>query len=100
RWTPAPICPYCQAEDCTWAPVSGRGRIHTWTLITHPVHPAAVKRVPYVVVEVALDEQADLRMIGNLVDADPQRIAFDAPVGVVFETNPSGQKLPVFRLIP
>jgi len=100
RWTPAPICPYCQAAGCTWTPVSGRGRIHTWTVVTHPVHPAAVARVPYVVVEIALDEQPDLRLIGNLVDADPARIAFGARVAAEFVAHPSGQKLPVFRLTP
>lgn len=98
RWHPAPICVDCQAEACAWVPVSGRGRIYTWTVVTHPVHPAAVAKVPYVVVEVELEEQAGLRMLSNLVDADAAAITFDAPVTVAFERHPSGQKLPVFRL--
>ena len=78
--------------------MSGRGRVYTWTVITHAVHPAAVARVPYVVVEVELDEQRDLRMVSNLVDCETDAIQFDAPVRVAFETHASGQKLPVFRL--
>lgn len=99
RWHPAPLCTHCAADDYTWEPLSGRGRITTWTVITHPIHPAAVSRVPYVVVEVELDEQPSLRMLSNLVDADPDQIAFDAPVTVGFVEHPSGQKLPIFRLV-
>jgi uncharacterized OB-fold protein len=98
RWHPTPLCPYCQAEGFAWEPLSGRGRIHTWTVITHPVHPAAIGKVPYVVVEVELEEQLGLRMLSNLIDADPAAIAFDAPVALSFEQHPSGQKLPIFRL--
>ncbi len=98
RWQPAPICTRCQAPDHDWAPLSGRGRIYSWTVITHPVHPAAIAKVPYVVVEVELDDQPGLRMIANLLDAAPYAIAFDAPVRVCFEQHPAGQYLPMFRL--
>jgi uncharacterized OB-fold protein len=100
RWHPAPRCTHCGGADYDWAPLSGRGRVTTWTLITHPVHPAAVARVPYVVAEIELAEQPGLRMISNIVDAAPEAIAFDAPVTVGFVTHPQGQKLPVFRLEP
>lgn len=98
RWHPAPLCLDCGDARHEWTPLSGRGRVHTWTVITHPVHPAAVARVPYVVVEVELEEQAGLRLISNLVDCDPAAIAFDAPVTLAFLRHPTGQKLPVFRL--
>lgn len=97
RWHPAPLCTYCGAAEYTWAQLSGRGAVKTWTVITHPIHPAAVARVPYVVVEVVLDEQADLTMISNLVECDHAAIDFDMPLEVCFETHPAGQKLPVFR---
>lgn len=98
RWHPAPLCTYCQHDGHTWEPVSGRGRIHTWTVVTHPVHPGAVGRVPYVVVEVTLEEQSDLRLISNLIDAEPERIKMGAPVRVSFVQQGDGQKLPVFHL--
>lgn len=99
RWHPAPICTHCQHPGFEWAPLSGRGRLYSWTVITHPVHPAAVAKVPYVVVEVELEEQAGLRMISNLLGADPLAIRVDAPVSVCFERHPSGQALPMFRLV-
>lgn len=97
RWHPAPLCTYCQATAFTWSDLSGRGRVHTWTVVTHPVHPAAVSRVPYVVVEVALEEQSDLTMISNLVGIEPGEIEFDMPLEVIFERHSNGQQIPVFR---
>jgi hypothetical protein len=99
RWIPAPLCTHCADDGFAWAPLSGHGKIITWTVITHPVHPAAVSKVPYVVVIVELDEQPGLRMVSNLVDVDVDAIEFDATVSVGFEEHPSGQKLPVFRLV-
>ncbi len=97
RWMPGPFCPDCGGSDLRWTPLSGRGRITTWTVITHPIHPAAVDRVPYVVAEVELEEQPGLRMITGLVGIEEDAIDFDLPVSVAFEEHPSGQKLPVFR---
>ncbi len=99
RWIPSPLCTHCAADGFTWTPLSGRGKIITWTVITHPVHPAAVAKVPYVVAIIELDEQPGLRMVSNLVGVDTDAITFDAPVSVDFDEHPSGQKLPVFRLV-
>ena len=99
RWHPSPLCTHCSDERFSWAPLSGRGKVTTWTVITHPVHPAAIARVPYVVAQIELDEQPGLHMISNLIDIDPDKVAFDAPVTVTFVTHPAGQKLPVFRIV-
>ena len=98
RWHPAPLCTFCAHDGYDWAPLSGKGRVHTWTVITHPVHPAAVALVPYVVVEVELAEQDNLRMVSNLIDCDPYAIEFGAAVALVFHQHANGQKLPMFRL--
>lgn len=99
RWQPSPWCTYCASDVFTWIPLSGHGRVITWTEITHPVHPAALALVPYIVAEIGLVEQADLRMLSNIVDAIAADIAIDAPVELAFVTHPSGQRLPVFRLL-
>jgi uncharacterized OB-fold protein len=97
RWTPTPWCDACQSSQYVWERLSGRGTVHTWTVVTHPVHPAAVPRVPYVVVEVRLVEQEDLYLISNLVDVAPEDISMDMPVEVTFVDHPHGGKLPQFR---
>lgn len=98
RWHPAPLCLDCQSTAHEWGLLSGRGRIHTWTEITHPVHPAARSRVPYLVVEVELAEQAGLTMVSNLVGASADEVVIGAPVVLDFDQHPNGQRLPVFRL--
>ena len=98
RWQPAPLCTFCAGEEFAWTPLSGRGKITTWTVVTHPVHPAAVERVPYVVVEVELEELAGLRMLSNLLEIDLGSIAIGALVTVDFIEHAAGQMLPVFRL--
>ena len=97
RWMPAPFCSACGGDRLQWTALSGRGRVTTWTVVTHPVHPAARERVPYVVAEIELEEQTGLRLISNLVGIDPGAVEMDLAVTVEFEAHPSGQKLPVFR---
>jgi len=99
RFHPAPLCTHCSDEHFTWARLSGRGKVVTWTVITHPVHPAAFAKVPYVVAQIELDEQRGLTMISNLINVDLNAIRFDMPVSVKFESHPNGQKLPVFAPI-
>jgi uncharacterized OB-fold protein len=98
RWHPAPLCIHCGGDEFSWEELTGRGRVTTWTVVTHPVHPAAIALVPYVVVEIELEEQVGLRMLSNLIEVNPEAITMDAAVELAFVTHPNGQKLPVFRL--
>lgn len=100
RWLPRPMCPHCNSLQREWVKVSGRGKVFTWTIVTHPVHPAAASKVPYNVVEVELEEQPDLRIVSNLVDCQNEDISFGMPVEVVFEDKGEGENaytLPKFR---
>ncbi len=96
RWHPSPLCTHCSDARFIWAPLSGRGKVMTWTVVTHPVHPAAVKKVPYVVVQIELAEQAGLTMISNLIDVPHDAIRVGLPVIVTFVAHAEGQKLPMF----
>jgi hypothetical protein len=91
------MCPHCNSLEQTWVKVSGRGKVYTWTVVTHPVHPAAVDKVPYNVVQVQLDEQPDILMVSNLVSIKNEDIRFDMRVEVVFEELEPGVKLPKFK---
>jgi uncharacterized protein len=96
RWLPRPMCPFCHSLEREWVKVSGKGRVYTYTIVTHPVHPAAVSRVPYNVVQVQLDEDPDLILVTNLVGVSNEEIKIDMPVEVVFEDH-EGMKLPKFK---
>lgn len=82
---PYPMCPNCNSMDRTWKKVSGRGKIYSWFTVHYSTHPDFVDDVPYIVVTVQLDEQADLRMPGNILGCPPEDIKLGMPVEVVFD---------------
>jgi hypothetical protein len=65
--------------------------------VAHPVHPAAVSKVPYNVVQVQLEEDPELIMVTNLVGIRNEDIRVDLPVQAVFEEHEPGVKLPKFK---
>lgn len=110
-------CPFCTSLDWSWQPVSGRGVIYSYQIVTQAVHPAFADWVPYPVVLVELDEQRDvvwnrgledesvsLRVIANLVTSDPtvpeaeENVAIGKRVEVCFVDLDDTTALPQFRL--
>jgi uncharacterized protein len=86
RWVHPPLaqCPAC-AEALAYEPVSGTGTIFTFTLNEQQFHPDVPP--PYIIAIVVLDEQDDLRLPTNIVNADAGALEIGAPVRVVFEQH-------------
>jgi uncharacterized OB-fold protein len=77
-------CPACGSEDALeWVPVSGDGRIHTWTVTHRPVDPGWADEVPYATVVVELDE--GVRLVGAWEHAEPADLTLDLPVQLRIE---------------
>ena len=96
RWAlpPAGSCPACDSPLVP-EPVSGRARLMTWTVNSHPYHPDVA--VPYVIAIVVLEEQDDLRVATNLVDLAPSDDALKAGLEVVVAFEDHGEVFyPVF----
>ncbi len=89
------MCPQCGSIDYEWAPASGRGVIHTFTIVHRPTLPAFDGRVPYNVIAVQLDE--GVFMVSNLVDCRREELRIGLPVEVVFEPLTDEITLPKFR---
>jgi uncharacterized OB-fold protein len=91
---PKPICPRCRSRDIAFAPVSGRGRIHAWTINRYPWNPRLPP--PYVIADVELEEQEGLLILSNIVDCPLEALRVGLPVQVAFEQ--AGEAfVPVFR---
>jgi uncharacterized protein len=94
RWPPGPICPVCQAMETRWVPAAGRGKVYSWVVVTHSVHPATADAVPYIVALVDLEE--GIRVIGNIIGCDPAQVRAEMAVELFFETGTDGATLPNF----
>ncbi|MDO3395387.1 Zn-ribbon domain-containing OB-fold protein [Nocardioides sp. SOB44] len=99
---PAPACFRCRSRDVASEPVSGRGRVATFTVNRQPWLPTLPP--PYVIVLVELEEQPDVRIFSQLVDVDPAEVRIGDEVEVFFEHwAPEGGTevwLPLFRPVP
>jgi hypothetical protein len=56
--------------------------------------------VPFVLVDVELSAQEDLRLIGRLIDGPDAPLRLGAAVSVVFEDITPGVSVPAFTLEP
>ena len=93
---PRAHCPGCGAASLTWATVTGRGTVHSYTVAHRAPHPAFATQLPLIVAIVELEEGA--RLVTNLVGCEPTGISVGMAVEVCFEPiDDSDQQLPVFQ---
>jgi uncharacterized protein len=78
---PRAYCRHCGSWEGRWVQVAGGGRLHSWTVVEHQVHPSYP--VPYTIVLVELDDAPGVRLVGSiagspqLVEGMPMRVRFD-----------------------
>lgn len=91
---PRPVCPHCHGADIAFAPVSGKGTVHSFTVNRYQWTPAL--EPPYVLAEIELAEQPGLRLLTSVVGCPVDAVHIGMPVSVLFE--PAGDAwIPVFR---
>ena len=99
-YPPSLICRGCLSlrRPFHYEPVSGRGRVKTWTVVREAFLPSWRDEIPYPVAVVELDEQEGLYLTAQIVGAGPDDMAIGAPVEAVFEDLADGVSVPHFRL--
>lgn len=93
RFPPRPMCPHCHSLKREEFELSGRGKVHGWTIPRHPP-PFGFKEAPIVVI-VELEEGT--RMVSNLIGVAYDEVRRDMEVEVCFEATMKDHKVPVFR---
>ena len=91
---PAPLCPQCASFDVAPQPVSGKGKVLSYTVNHQPWTPDL--EVPYVVAIIELAEQRGLQFVSNVVGLPVDNVHIDMPVRVRF-LNIEDVWLPLFE---
>jgi uncharacterized protein len=82
QFYPRAHCTTCGAFDPAWVEASGRGLVHTFSVIHRNGSSGFTEEVPYVFAIVELEEGP--RMTANVVGVDPEDVVVDMPVQVTF----------------
>ena len=97
RFFPRPMCHVCNSLDREWAKVSGKGKLFSWVVCNRAFHPAFTHDVPYIVANVQLDEQEDLRISGTLIGIRPEDVEPFMRVEVFFDRVTEDFTLPKWK---
>lgn len=91
------LCGSCWSDRIEPVEASGRGQVHSFTVIHRAPSAAFAGQVPYVVALIDLTEGP--RMLANVVGAEARGVAIGEAVRVVFEQRGDGA-LPQFERAP
>ena len=97
RYYPSPICHKCGSFTCRWEPVSGRGKVYTYTVIYRPPSPEFAKDVPYVYGIVELEEGP--MMPTNIVGIPAESVRIGMPVQVTYDDVTPEVTLPKWKVV-
>jgi uncharacterized OB-fold protein len=92
---PRALCLRCGATP-GWHSASGRGTIYSYTVVRQMGLPPFSEKVPYVVALIDLEEGP--RLIGNVVDCEPEQVRIGLPVTVVMHRYSPSVAAPQWRL--
>jgi hypothetical protein len=97
HWIHYPVasCRICHSLDVAFETVQGRGRIHTFTVVHRQFTSGLTP--PFAAVLVELDEQKDLRIMSNLVNAHLSEVGIGLDVEAIFYKVDDDLTLPFFQ---
>jgi uncharacterized OB-fold protein len=96
-WYPRQFCNECGSLDVEWVPVSGHGRVYTFSVVRRGQGPYR-DAVPYVLAYVDLDEGP--RVLTNIVDVDPANLQIGDPVVALLQPTGNGAAMLRFQPSP
>ncbi len=94
---PLPVCDSCQSQRLTFVPVSGRGRIYTFTVMHQPNIAGFEQDIPYLNLLVELEEQPHLFMVSYLPLSAKDGVRIGGAVEVYFAPVDEEITLPQFH---
>lgn len=97
---PTVVCRECGSTDAGFAyvGVNGSGTVRSWTVVRDAFLHGFEHDVPYLLVDVELDAQPHVRMIGRLRDGPDARLQIGDRVTATFDEIGDGVAVPSFAL--
>jgi len=99
RMPPSAFCPRCHAQEVTWAELSGRGTVFSFTIARHALTPELAGCLPYVVAAIDLEGAPGARLISNVIDTEVEDVHIGMPVEIVWE-DVDGSPVTLYRFRP
>lgn len=93
RHPPRPMCDACGSQSWDCIEASGKGTIHTFTVIHHPQFPG----YDYPIVSIIVDLAEGERMASALTGCQPEDCHIGMKVEVVIHQDEDGFKIPLFK---
>jgi uncharacterized protein len=91
------ICRKCGGGNLSHRPASGRGKVHSFSVVHRAPGPAFKADLPYAVLLIDLEEGP--RMISAYTGGKPEEVTFDMDVVLVCEPINQDVTLPRFRRV-
>ncbi|MDP9117637.1 MAG: MaoC family dehydratase N-terminal domain-containing protein [Actinomycetota bacterium] len=93
RHPPGPMCPSCGGGELGYVLASGRGEVFSYVIHHHPKVPG--RPLPFVIALVELEE--GVRMLGELIDADPAQVVVGMAVEIALTRIDDELTIPHWR---
>jgi uncharacterized OB-fold protein len=93
RHPPRPMCDACGSQAFDSIAASGRGSVHTFTVIHQPQVPG----YEYPIIAIIVDLEEGERMASTLVECEPEDASIGMSVEAVIHEDEDGFKIPFFR---
>jgi uncharacterized OB-fold protein len=93
RHPPRPMCDACGSQSYDSIDASGKGTVHTFTVIHYPQVPG----YEYPLVSIIVDLEEGERMVSTLVECTPEDCRIGMPVEMVIHEDEDGFKIPFFK---
>jgi uncharacterized OB-fold protein len=97
QFYPRAHCSACLSGEPEWVQASGRGRLHTFSVVYRSTNPEFADDCPYVFAIVELAE--GVRLSTRIVETPIEALACDAAVEIAWPQVLSEPPLPVFTLV-
>lgn len=96
RMPPSAFCWKCRRQDVEWIELSGRGTVFSFVIVRHALIPQLQDAIPNVVAVVDLDGADGCRLVGNVLDVEPEAVEIGMPVVVAWDDIDDRVTIPRF----